>query len=110
MERGIRQGCPISSMIFLFVTEILSIKKMSDQVIEGFITPMMSTDIKMIQHADDATLILRNENSLKTALTCIKNFGYRFGLTLNINKTECILLGNLKDMYYELHGVKIKND
>ena len=83
---------------------------MSDQEIEGFKTPMMSTDIKMIQHADDATLILRNENSLKTALTCIKNFGYISGLTLNINKTECILLGNLKDMYNELHGVKINND
>ena len=45
MERGIRHGCPISSMIFLFVTEILSIKIMSDQEIEGFKTPMMSTDI-----------------------------------------------------------------
>ena len=72
---------------------------MSYQEIKGFKTPMMSIDIKMIQHADDATLILRNENSLKTALTCIKNFGYISGLTfkLNINKTECILLGNLKD-------------
>ena len=65
MERGIKQGCPISTMIFLFVTEILSIKIMSDQEIEGFKTPMMSTDIKVIEHADDATLILRNENSLK---------------------------------------------
>ena len=77
---------------------------MSDQEIEGFKTPMMSTDIKMIQHADDATLRLRKENSLKTALTCIKNFGYISGLTLNIKKTECIVLGNLKDMYNELHG------
>ena len=87
MEGGIWQWCPISSMIFLFVTEILSIKMMSDQEIEGFKTPMMWTDIKMIQHADDATLTLRNENLLKTALTYIKNFGYISGLTLNINKT-----------------------
>ena len=62
IERGIRQGCTISSMIFLFVTEILLIKIMSNQEIEGFTTPMMSTDIKILQHADDATFILRNEN------------------------------------------------
>ena len=38
---------------------------------------------------------------------CIKNFGYISGLTLNINKTEGILIGNLKDIIYnELHGVK----
>ena len=49
-------------MIFLFVTEILLIKIMSNQEIEGFTTPMMSTDIKILQHADDATFILRNEN------------------------------------------------
>ena len=55
-------------------------------------------------------LMIRNEISLKTALTSIKNLGYISGLTLNINKTECILLGNLKDMYYELHGVKVIND
>ena len=72
---------------------------MSHQEIKGFKTPVMLIDIKMIQHADDATLIHRNENSLKTALTCIKNFGYISGLTLklNINKTESLLLANLKD-------------
>ena len=47
------------------------------------------------------------KKSLKTALTCIKNFGY---MTLNINKIEWILFGNLKDMYNELHGIKIDND
>ena len=58
---NLRSGCPISSMIFLFVTEILSTKIMYDQEIKGFKTPMVSIDIKMIQHANDATLILRNE-------------------------------------------------
>ena len=83
---------------------------MSDQEIKGFKTPIMSIDIKMIQHTDVVALILRNEKSLKTALTCIKNFGFISGFAINIYKTECILLGNLKDMYNELHGVQINND
>ena len=38
MERGIRQGSPISSMIFLFVTEIPSIKIIPGQEIKGFLS------------------------------------------------------------------------
>ena len=40
-----------------FVTEILSIRIMSDQEIKGFKTPMMSIDIKMIQHTDDYSVM-----------------------------------------------------
>ena len=53
IERGIRQGSPISSMIFLFVTEIQSIKIIPGQEIKGFKTSVMSIDIKTIQHTDD---------------------------------------------------------
>ena len=42
-------------MIFLCVKEILSIKIMSDQDIKEFETPMMSIDIVMIQHTNDAS-------------------------------------------------------
>ena len=36
MHRGIRQGCPISAMIFLFVTEILAIQIRNNKDIRGF--------------------------------------------------------------------------
>jgi hypothetical protein len=51
MEWGIWQEGPILSRIFLFVAEILSIKMMSDQTIQGFKTSKMSNDRKLIQHA-----------------------------------------------------------
>ena len=110
MERGIRQGCPISSMIFLFVVEILSIKIMSDPNIRGFKTSKMSNGIKLIQHADDATLTLHDKKSLELAITCIKKFGDVSGLTLNVSKTECILLGNLKDTAHNVHGINVNTD
>jgi pyruvate/oxaloacetate carboxyltransferase len=110
MERGIRQGCPISSMIFLFVAEILSIEIMSDQNIKGFKTSKMSNDIKLIQHADDDTVALRDKRSLEQAIACIKKFGDTSGLIMNINKTECILLGNLKNKTHNLHGIEVNTD
>ena len=36
MTRGIRQGCPISAVLYLFVAEILAIKIRTNDQIEGF--------------------------------------------------------------------------
>lgn len=35
MTRGIRQGCPLSALLYLFVAEILAIKINSNQNIKG---------------------------------------------------------------------------
>ena len=52
--RGIRQGCPISAMLYLFVAEILALKLRENNNIPG-VKINYSTEIKTIQHADDIT-------------------------------------------------------
>ena len=53
MTRGIRQGCPISALLYLFVAEILATKINQNQNIKGI--AMNNNEIKNIQHADDLT-------------------------------------------------------
>ena len=36
MNRGIRQGCPISALLFIFATEILACNIRSNKDIDGF--------------------------------------------------------------------------
>lgn len=60
------------------------------------------TLINQIQHADDATLPLRDKQSLKAALKWINSFGS--GMSLNIDKKECMLLGDLKGTENTIHG------
>ena len=67
----------------------------------------MTEDIKCIQHADDLTLALRDTVSLKNALATIDEFCIHAGSKINLTKTECILLGNLKDVYKEIYGIKV---
>ena len=61
MNRGIRQGCPISAILYLFVAEILALKIRNNEDIPG-IKINDITEIKTIQHADDLTLSLKNED------------------------------------------------
>ena len=74
MSRGIRQGCPILALLYLFVAEILSLKPKDNNDIHGFKTTRMTEDIKCTQHADDLTLALRDTLSLKNALATIDEF------------------------------------
>ena len=60
MQRGIRQGCPVSALLYILVSEILAIKIKENNNIQGFSLPNMLSEIKSVQHADDLTMILKN--------------------------------------------------
>ena len=107
MSRGIRQGCPISALLYLFVAEILSLKIKDNGDIHGFKTSSMDKDIKSIHHADDLTLALKDTLSLQSALRTIHDFCLHAGSKVNLTKTECLLLGRLKDGRIELHCIKV---
>ena len=60
LKRGVRQGCPLSPLLYVLVSEVLStqIRKCSD--IEGFRLPGAGgLQFKMSQYADDATLFVK---------------------------------------------------
>ncbi len=128
LECGIRQGCPISPLIFILACELLScnIRQMRD--IKGIKLPIAIGDrneIKLLQFADDTTLFLADEMSIKLSLQIIEKFSEFTGLNLNKRKTEAIWLGcwkfrkrvteNLKWNIYPNNGIKVlgvkfKND
>ena len=107
MTRGIRQGCPISAILYLFVAEILAIKIRSNNQIEGFLCPNLPKEIKSVQHADDLTLALKNIDSVEHAVETIDAFCRHAGSKINMTKTECILLGNLKGNFENINGIKV---
>ena len=107
MQRGIRQGCPVSALLYILVSEILALKIKENNNIQGFSLPNMISEIKSVQHADDLTMILKNIESLIHGIETIKSFCLHAGSKINISKTECILLGRLKGTFDNIDGIKV---
>ena len=102
IERGVRQGCPLSSYLFIICIELLSNAVKHNKDIKGII--INDTEIKQTMFADDATFITDGtEQSFNALIETIDNFGTISGLKLNANKTTVLRVGSLKytDIVYK---------
>ena len=111
LKRSIRQGCPISALLFLLVAEILAIKIRNDKNINGI--NFKNEEFKVSLMADDATLFLTDIVSLANSISIFNNFGECSGLKLNLQKTEIIPIGkaqnNIINLPDHLNLIKIKH-
>jgi hypothetical protein len=98
IERGIRQECPLSALIFITAVEILANRIRNEKQVRGFEIKLNGSNhgIKISQLADDITFFLKSKNEISIALYIIEIFGNLLGLKLNRSKTEGIWLGRLK--------------
>ena len=94
LERGVRQGDPLSPYLFILVVELLASVVRSDKLIKGL--TVNDYELKLVQYADDITGCLSDVASAKQFLHVIKVFGKYSGLKLNNSKTEGMWLGSLR--------------
>ena len=91
MQRGIRQGCPVSPMIFVLAVEIMANYIRSDIHISGIKIKHSKNVIK--QYADDTTLFLKDKTEFKRAIDKLNVFAAVSGLQLNNDKSSFMVLG-----------------
>ena len=80
-QRGLRQGCPISSLLFIIVAEIMATNIRNNNELKGISikTNDITKTIKLSQLADDTTLFLSSKNEIKLALNIVEDFGKHSG-------------------------------
>ena len=96
ISRGVRQGCPLSPLLFILAVELLAVKIRQDPDYRGISLPD-GQEIKISQFADDTTIITENVKSLKPHLQILDRFGNISGLKLNKKKTKAMWMGSMKD-------------
>ena len=109
LARGIRQGCPLSALLFILCTEILATSIKQNENIKGLDIPFDKKTyktVKLSQYADDMCLYLKDDQQLINAFDTILEFGKMSGLVLNIEKTEGLWLGGLENHNMTLFGIK----
>ena len=107
ITRGIRQGCPISAMLFIIVAELLSTYLKSCKDVKGI--DINNVTFLITQLADDTTLFLNDKDSISYVLYVMDLFYESSGLRLNKQKSEVYILGNCgqsDNSPSSIHGVK----
>ena len=106
IERGVRQGDPLSPYLFVTAVEILAIAIRSQDDIKGI--KLNNLETKLLQFADDTTVVLSDLDSVRALFVLLDCFEKVSGLKLNVAKTEAMWIGSLQNCENEPLGVKWK--
>ena len=104
LQRGVRQGCPLSGVLFVLGIELLSRSLKNDPTIKGI--QVNKQELKISQYADDTTVFVRDLDSVTSLLKVLNDFKEHSGLEINTTKTEAMWLGEWKDRTDEPFGFK----
>ena len=69
-SRGIKQGCPLSALLFVLSVEIMALRLRNNKNIKGISVKLDGTShsIKISQLADDTTLFCSDKNDIRAAM------------------------------------------
>ena len=107
LERGARQGDPISAYLFVLALEIFFILIKTNNNIQGI--EIFNHEFLYTAYADDTTFFVKDLNSVKVILSSLDQFYTFSGLRPNICKCEIAGIGVLKDANVALCGLKSVN-
>jgi hypothetical protein len=110
-KRGLRQGDPMSPILFNIVTDVLAIlikRAKEDGQINRIIPHLVDDGLSILQYVDDTIIFLDHDfeqaKNMKLLLTVFEELS---GLKINFHKSEIFCYGGAKefeDDYMELFG------
>ena len=93
MERGTRQGDPLSHISLYLFWKFLFIQIRANKT-KGF--RFRTVEVKLIAYADDTTFLVRYVHSLKLVLKIMQKFEKYSSLRANVDKCESCWIGKAK--------------
>ena len=94
LERGVRQGCPLSSPLYVMVIEVLALQLRSNPNIVGF--QIEQEKFVSAHYMDDSTIIIKQNRCFKEVIKEISDYEEASGAKINYKKTKGLWTGSWK--------------
>ena len=91
VTRGIRQGCPLSPLLYVAVTEVLSHFVRTNNIVRGI--PMLGVEKKISKYADDTVFFLQSVVDVEIIFEIMHNYKLASGSRLTEAKTQILPVG-----------------
>lgn len=88
---GVRQGCPLAPLLYLFVGEALY-RFLSSQGI-GFVLPGLDTELVASQFADDTHVFVPSLENVPELVSTLTTFKDASGQSINLGKSKLLPIG-----------------
>jgi hypothetical protein len=112
--KGLRQGDPLSPMLFNIVVDMLAVliaRAKEDGQVGGLIPHLVEGGVSILQYADDTILFLEHDLDKAINMKLILSFFEQLsGLKINFHKSELFCFGKAKDYqedYKDIFGCTI---
>ena len=98
LSRGVRQGCPLSPLLYVLVTEVLEVNIHANPRIKGLTLPGRSQALSPIsQYAHDTSLVVITDDSIVACFETYDLYEKGSGSKLNLSKSKGLWLGPWRD-------------
>ena len=104
LNRGVRQGCPLSSLLYVMVIEVLALQLRKNPDIVGF--HIQGEKIISLHYADDAIITMKQNRCFKEVYKELSEYELATGAKINYSKTKGLWLGKWKHRQDTPLGIK----
>lgn len=95
MAAGVRQGCPLAPLLYLFVAQAL-LSWLQRQGLGVKLDPADAERTTAVQFADDGQVLVEGDHAVPAFLAAMQTFAQASGQRLNCDKVELLRVGELQ--------------